>query len=190
VPAFVADYRRAPESPFPAAFDDARAAYRGLTSRFGVGHVALVGDSAGGGLALSLLQEERRAPCGVLLSPWTDLALTGTSIEAKAADDPLLTRGALEAGIRQYLNGQDARDPRASPLYRGASGTPPVQVHVGNAEILLDDALRLESELVEVHVWEGMPHVFSRSIGLFEAARASREIIAAFLRANLLARAA
>src|SRR6202008_375792 len=109
-------------------------------ARFGAGRVALVGDSAGGGLALSLLQDEPGARCGVLLSPWTDLALTGVSIESKAADDPLLTRAALEAGVRQYLGDHDRRDPRASPLYGSTRGTPRIQVHVGTAEILLDDS--------------------------------------------------
>ncbi|HEV7504193.1 MAG TPA: alpha/beta hydrolase [Thermoanaerobaculia bacterium] len=186
VPAFVADYRLAPEHTFPAALDDARAAYRGLTSQFGARHVALVGDSAGGGLALSLLREELGARCGVLLSPWTDLALTGGSLESKAADDPLLTRAALEASARQYLGDHDPRDPRASPLYGPTGGTPPIQVHVGTAEILLDDSLRLGShDRVEVHAWEDMPHVFPSSIGLFEAAQAAHDLIAGFLRAEL-----
>src|SRR5882724_803777 len=166
VPAFVADYRLAPEHVFPAALDDARAAYRGLATEFG-GALALAGDSAGGGLALSLLQEETGARCGVLLSPWTDLALTGASIESKAADDPLMTRAALEASARQYLGDHDPRDPRASPLYGPTGGTPPIQIHVGTAEILLDDSLRLRShDRIEVHAWEDMPHVFPSSIDL------------------------
>lgn len=186
VPAFVADYRLAPEHAFPAALDDARAAYRGLTTQFGARHVALAGDSAGGGLALSLLREGPGARCGVLLSPWTDLALTGGSLESKAADDPLLTRAALEASARQYLGDHDPRDPRASPLYGPTGETPPVQVHVGTAEILLDDSLRLGShDRIEVHVWEGMPHVFPSNIGLFEAAQAAHDLIAGFLRAEL-----
>jgi monoterpene epsilon-lactone hydrolase len=187
VPAFVADYRLAPEHPFPAALDDARAAYRALAAQFGAGRVALVGDSAGGGLALSLLQEESGVRCGVLLSPWTDLALTGASIDANAADDPFLSRAALEAGARQYLGAQDRRDPGASPLYQPTrEKTPPIQVHVGTAEILLDDSLRLASnERVQVHVWEDMLHVFPSSIGLFESAEAAHDVIATFLRAEL-----
>jgi monoterpene epsilon-lactone hydrolase len=186
VPAFVADYRLAPEHTFPAAIDDARSAYRALANQFGAGRVALVGDSAGGGLALSLLQEEVGVGCGVLLSPWTDLALTGASIDANAAADPFLSRVSLEAGARQYLADHDRRDPRASPLYGAASKTPPIQVHVGTAEVLLDDSLRLASnERIQVHVWEEMLHVFPSSLGLFEAAQAAHDIIAAFLRAEL-----
>jgi monoterpene epsilon-lactone hydrolase len=186
VPAFVADYRLAPEHAFPAALDDARAAYRGLAAQLGAGQVALVGDSAGGGLALSLLREEPSARCGVLLSPWTDLALTGGSLDSKAADDPLLTRVALEMSARQYLGGHDPREPSASPLYSPTRGSPTIQVHVGTAEVLLDDSLRLGShDRIEVHAWEGMPHVFPSNIGLFEAAQSAHDLIASFLRAEL-----
>jgi monoterpene epsilon-lactone hydrolase len=186
VPVFVADYRRAPEEPFPAALDDTVAAYRGLAAGHDARNVAVVGDSAGGGLALSLLQGEPNARCGVLFSPWTDLALTGASIESNASDDPQLSRAALEAGAGQYLGGHDPRDPLASPLYGSVRGTPAIQVHVGTAEILLDDSLRLASRGgIEVHEWEGMPHVFPSAVGLFEAARAAHDVVAAFLRAEL-----
>jgi len=180
------DYRLAPEHPFPAAHDDARAAYRGLVAQFGARHVAVVGDSAGGGLALSVLQDERDARCGVLLSPWTDLALTGATIDSKAGDDPLLSRVGLEAAARQYLGDHDRRDARVSPLYGVARGKPSIQVHVGTSEVLLDDSLRLkDQDRIEVHVWDDMPHVFPSNIGLFEATREALDVIATFIRTQL-----
>lgn len=186
VRAFVADYRRAPENPFPAALDDARQAYRGLTAQFGARHVAIVGDSAGGGLSLSLLREEPSARCGVLLSPWTDLALTGGTIDSKANEDLFLKRSGLEAAVGQYLGTHDPRDPSASPLYAPLRTAPPIQVHVGTAEILLDDSLRLRGQdQVEVHVWQDMPHVFPSNVGYFQAAGAALDLIAGFLRAEL-----
>ncbi len=183
IAAFVADYRLAPEHPFPAAWEDARDAHLGLASELGTERVSIAGDSAGGGLALSLLAARGKAPCGVLFSPWTDLALTAPSINAKASEDPLLSRGALEAGARQYLREQDARDPRASALFGSLEHLPPLQVHVGTAEILLDDSIRLDALAgADVHVWEGMPHVFPRSIATFEAAQQALELAGAFLR--------
>jgi len=198
-PAFVTDYRLAPERPFPAAVEDADAAYRGL-SVGGFHHIAVAGDSAGGGLALITTRKmaqaarDRGTPAPVaacVMSPWTDLALTGGSIAARAKHDPLLTRDALEHAQHLYLGQADASDPCASPLYDNFTGLPPILLHVGEDEILLDDTRRY-ADLVaksgsstELHVWQGMVHVFPSNLALLQAAREALDITGEFLRAVL-----
>ncbi len=198
-PVFVADYRLAPETPFPAAVDDAEAAYRALADT-GASRLAVAGDSAGGGLALVVVARmkgaarEGLAPrplATVALSPWTDLALTGESIMTRAGHDPLLTVGALQAARERYLGRRDPRDPLASPLYGDLAGLPPTLLHVGEDEILLDDARRYAERLEavgspgELHVWKGMLHVFPTSLALLRAAREATDHIGAFLRRHL-----
>lgn len=196
--AFVPDYRLAPEHPFPAAVEDVQACYRGLLAR-GTRRIALTGDSAGGNLALGLLSLATKggaagdvAPVGaVALSPVTDLAMTGPSWETRAAADPYFTRSQATALVGAYLGGHDPADPLASPLYGDAAGLPPLRVHVGGDEVLLDDARRYVERAVaagvdaRLDVWEGMPHGFVSGVGRFAAAAQALDAIGAFLAERL-----
>jgi monoterpene epsilon-lactone hydrolase len=194
--AFIADYGLAPEHPFPRALKDARAAYRGL-AELGYTNVALAGDSGGGGLALILLAsaiEEARhgataRPTGAaVMSPWTDLALSGESMETCAEADPFLTRAVLASAASRYLGHHDARDPLASPLYGNLSDLPPVRLDVGEDEILLDDSRRYADRLataggeVRLNIWAGMAHVFLSNVGTLDAAISALGDVGAFLR--------
>jgi epsilon-lactone hydrolase len=194
---FIPDYGLAPERPFPAAINDAEAVYRGLAES-GVSRLILAGDSAGGGLALALLllvtaaASEGKLPkplAAAVMSPWTDLALTGESITTRATSDPLLRRDALEQAARLYLGDAGRNDPRASPLYGEFLGLPPVLLHVGEDEILLDDAARFADQVeaaggeAQLHVWEGMTHVFPSNLSL-QAANDALKNIGTFLEAH------
>ena len=187
------DYRLAPENPFPAALDDIQACYRGLVDS-GAQAIALTGDSAGGNLALVLLAligaqsfAKHVAVAAVALSPVTDLAMTGPSWQSRADADPYFVRDQAEGLIRSYLNGHDPADPAASPLYGTLAGLPPIRVHVGDAEVLLDDSLRYVERAVaagvdaRVDVWEGMPHGFIGSVGRLDASAQVLDAIGAFL---------
>jgi monoterpene epsilon-lactone hydrolase len=194
VEAFVPDYRLAPEHPFPAAAEDVRASYFGLIER-GYSKIAVTGDSAGGNLALGLivfLSANRSgaevAPVGVVaLSPVTDLSLTGASWETRASADPYFTRPQAVELVRSYLSGHDADDPLASPLYADLSGLPPIRVHVGEDEMLLDDSSRFVEHAVaagvdaELDVWEGMVHGFLGGIGRLAASTEALDLIGSFL---------
>jgi len=197
--AFIPDYRLAPEHPFPAAVTDVEACYRGLVDK-GTIRIAVVGDSAGGNLALALLsiagaQVDKGdiAPVGaVAISPVTDLALTGESYETRAEADPYFTRSQVAGLVASYLGEADPTNPQASPLYGDLSGLPPVRVHVGDEEVLLDDSRRYVARAVaagvdaELDVWMGMPHGFVTGIREFDAARQALDAIGAFLTKRLL----
>ena len=196
--AFIPDYRLAPEHPFPAAVTDVEACYRGLLDK-GILRIAVTGDSAGGNLALVLLSiafaqvhKGDIAPVGaVAVSPVTDLALAGESFQTRAEADPYFTKAQAALLVNAYLGESDPRNPLASPLYGDLSGLPPIRVHVGDDEVLLDDSRRYVERAVaagvdaELDVWMGMPHGFVTGIREFDAARQSLGAIGAFLAERL-----
>ena len=188
--AFIPDYRLAPENPFPAAIDDALACVAALRDRAANG-IAISGDSAGGNLALLLSSRQKLGLVGVVaLSPVTDLALGGASWETKADADPYFTRAQVQSLVDGYLAGHDPKGPAASPLYGALNTLPPLQIHVGTEEVLLNDAedFALAADAaggdVQLHVWEGMPHGFLSGVGRFDAAGEGLSLIGEFLAAR------
>ena len=185
--AFVPDYRLAPEHLFPAAVEDVEACYRGLVDK-GTTKIALTGDSAGGNLALVLLSiAGAQAPVGaVAISPVTDLALSGESYETRAEADPYFTKSQVAGLVAAYLGETDPKSPLASALYGDLRGLPPIRVHVGDDEVLLDDSRRYVERAVAagvdamLDVWMGMPHGFVTGIREFAAARQALNAIGAF----------
>jgi monoterpene epsilon-lactone hydrolase len=191
------DYRLAPEHVFPAAVKDALKAYGWLLEN---GHteqqIVVGGDSAGGGLTLALLfaLRDRGRPLpalGVPISPWTDLTLSGDSMDSMADRDPMVKRPGLQRMADWYVGGADPKDPLVSPLFGDPTGLPPLLIHVGEVETLRDDAVRFAQRATEagvevtlevwpemIHVW----HVFGPDVPESEAAVAR---IAEFIAARL-----
>ncbi|HEX3840163.1 MAG TPA: alpha/beta hydrolase [Acidimicrobiales bacterium] len=166
------DYRLAPEHPYPAAVEDAKAAYEGLLGQgIDPGQIALAGESAGGGLAVATLLALRDAgsplpSCAFLMSPYADLTLSGDTFLDKQPVDPILTPDGLRLRVPDYVDGTDASDPLISPIFANLSGLPPLLIQVGSHEILLSDALRLAAQAatadvaITLDVTPGVPHVF------------------------------
>jgi epsilon-lactone hydrolase len=187
-------YRLAPEHPFPAALEDAVTAYRWLVATgTDPAGIAIGGDSSGGGLSLGALVALRDAgdampAAAAVISPWTDLALTGDSLRTRAAVEVMLKLEGLPETANLYLAGTDPRHPYASPLYADLRGLPPILIHVGDAEIILDDSTRFAARAreagvdVTLEIWDEMPHVWHAFAGLLPEADRAIAGIGAWLR--------
>jgi epsilon-lactone hydrolase len=190
------DYRLAPEHPFPAALDDTVAAYRWLLTQGVDPHrVALMGDSSGGGLAfatmLRLRDEGVALPAAAaVVSPWTDLALTGESFQL-ATIDPVIPVKLAARVVDLFLAGADTRNPGASPLYGDPTGLPPTLILVGGDDVLRDDSLRIADKMrgagchVEVEVWPHMWHDWHMYMRIMPEAKAAIARIAKFMQDKL-----
>jgi monoterpene epsilon-lactone hydrolase len=186
---FLPEYRLAPEHPFPAAVEDTLTAWRWMVSGGGADPAStlVAGDSAGGGLALALLQHLRdtgeELPVGaVLISPFLDLTASGASLTERAGQDPVFTSDSVRGFADVYLNGADPREPAASPLLGSAKGLPPLLIQTGGAEVLLSDSERLAQAAadagvaVTLQIADGLPHVYHGALGTPETTAALDQI--------------
>jgi monoterpene epsilon-lactone hydrolase len=191
-------YRLAPEHPFPAAYEDALTAWKFLRDQ-GVpaAHIAIGGDSAGAGLTMALIGRLRDAndelpACSWLVSPWTDLTMSGSTLATKAAVDPLIQKEYLKELADAYLPaGMDRKDSRVSPLHGNFEKFPPMLIQVGSDETLLDDATRVAGKAgatdvaVTLEIWPHMIHAWPLWNAHLEDGRRAIANAGAFIRAHL-----
>ena len=194
--ALLLDYRLAPEHPFPAAVEDATAAYRWLLEQaIAPARIVIAGDSAGGGLTVATLLalREARVPlpaAGVCISPWVDLTCSGASYGTKADVDPIVRRAGVEEMAQAYLGPTLPRTPLASPLFADLRGLPPLLIHVGSDEVLLDDAVQLAARAraagveTTLEVYERMIHVWHWFLPMLDEAQTAVEAIGRFVRSR------
>jgi len=191
------DYRLAPEHPFPAALEDSIAAYRwllqeGIKSQ----HIAIGGDSAGGGLTFATLVSLRDAgdplpACSIPLSPWVEFEGTGDSITSRADIDPMVRQDLDLKMAKAYLNGGDLRNPLAAPIYADLDGLPPLLIQVGEREILFDDSSRMADKAtrsgvdVTLREWKGQIHVWQIFASRLDEGQAAIEELGAFVREHI-----
>ena len=191
------DYRLAPEHPYPAAVDDALAAYEALLNDgTAPSDIAFAGESAGGGLAVATMVNARDhglplPAAAFVMSPYADLTLAGASLETKREADPLMSLERLEARVPDYTAGQDAALGLISPIFADLSGLPPLSIQVGSHEVLLDDAVRLARQAamadvdVTLEITAGVPHVFQAYHAILDEAVAPLDRAGQFLSAHL-----
>ncbi|MDP4090418.1 MAG: alpha/beta hydrolase [Bacillota bacterium] len=190
-------YRLAPENPFPAGLEDSLTVYRSLLEKAeNPEEIILIGDSAGGGLSLAtvlaLKEKEEALPHAVVcLSPWTDLAATGESNTSNAKMDPIFGKGGGVIKAEDYAGGESLYNPLISPLYGDYSGFPPLFIHVGTDEVILDDSVRLAEKAreagvdVSLKIWNGMWHVFTSLDKVVPEAKQSFKEIAEFIKGTV-----
>jgi epsilon-lactone hydrolase len=195
------DYRLAPEHPYPAAVDDALAAYEAvLDNGIAPSDIVFAGDSAGGALAVATLVNARDhglplPAAAFVMSPYADLTLAGTTMETKREVDPLMSREALQARVTDYAAGQDAALGLISPVFADLSGLPPLLIQAGSHEVLLDDAVRLAGQAatadveVTLDITPRVPHVFQAYYPILDEAAAALNRAGQFLSAHLAAAA-